>query len=377
MFINFWYVAEESEAIKAEPQHIRMLGLDFVLFRDAAGQVYCLSDVCSHRGASLSKGKMKEDCLECPYHGWRFDGAGACIRIPSLSTDAPIPARAKVDAYPVEERYGLIFVFLGDLPEEERPPILEIPEWHDADWRCTRQRFDARANIQRSFENTLDPAHTEFVHPSMGYQGDRDDYAVPELKLVDTDWGTGTMTTFQSPDLPDQRMKGVKGEGQMEAGSGSHGASAAWTYLHFTPTMQAHQYGFKTPVDEYETRTWVVQARNFRTGPEFDAVFLERNNAVADQDRVVIERLAPALTPQTNSKEVIVPADQVIVRYREFLKNWESKGWRIDVDAMRAGRDRIAYAIPSPARRTSKSWVIDTVPMMPGSEEGPSELAAE
>jgi len=377
MFINFWYVAEESEAVQAAPYHIRMLGLDFVLFRDAAGEVHCLSDICSHRGASLSKGKIKEDCVECPYHGWRFDGTGTCTRIPSLGPEATIPARAKVDAYPVEERYGLIFVFLGDLPDAERPPIMEIPEWQDDAWRCTRQRFDARANIQRSFENTLDPAHTEFVHPSMGYQGDRDDYAVPELKLVDTDWGTGTMTTFQSPDLPDERMKGVKGEGQMEAGSGSHGASAAWTYLHFTPTMKAHQYGFKTPVDEYETRTWVVQARNFRTDPEFDAAFLERNNAVADQDRVVIERLAPALTPESNVKEVIVPADQVIVRYREFLKNWESKGWRIDVGALRAGQGRIAYAIPSPGRRTSKSWVIDTVPMLPGSEDGHSELAAE
>ena len=377
MFINFWYVAEESRSIAAEPYHIQMLGLDFVLFRDAGGQVHCLSDICSHRGASLSKGKVNGDCVECPYHGWRFNGDGMCTRIPSVGPDASIPARAKVDAYPVEERYGLIFVFLGDLPEDQRPPILDIPEWDDDDWQCTRQRFDVKANIQRSFENTLDPAHTEFVHPSMGYQGDREDYAVPELKLVDTEWGTGTMTTFQSPDLPDDRMKGVKGEGQMEAGSGSHGASAAWTYLHFTPTMKAHQYGFKTPVDEFETRTWVVQARNFRTDAEFDTAFIERNDVVASQDRVVIERLLPSITPETNTKEVIVPADQVIVRYREFLKSWESQGWRIDTETLQANTSRVGYAIPCPARRTSKSWVIDPVPLVSGTDQGRMDDAAE
>ena len=185
------------------------------------------------------------------------------------------------------------------------------------------------------------------------------------------------MTTFQSPDLPDERMKGVKGEGQMEAGSGSHGASAAWTYLHFTPTMKAHQYGFKTPINEYETRTWVVQARNFRTDPEFDEAFKERNDAVASQDRVVIERLLPALTPETNTKEVIVPADQVIVRYREFIRSWETLGWRIDTEAVRANKERVAYAIPCPARRTQKSWVIDPVPLVPGPAKTPMDKAAE
>src|SRR5690606_25588050 len=126
------------------------------------------------------------------------------------------------------------------------------------------------ANFQRAIENTLDPAHTEFVHPSMGYQGDREDYNVPDLRVVDTDWGTGTMTTFVSPDLPDSKMKGLKGVGQMEAGAGNHGASSAWTKLHFSPAAWAHQYGFTCPIDEHHINRFFLQCRNFRTGDEFD-----------------------------------------------------------------------------------------------------------
>ena len=78
MFINFWYVAEESEKLTDQPLHVRMLGQDFVLFRDSSGTAHCLSNVCVHRGASLAHGKIKGDCVECPYHGWQYGGDGFC-----------------------------------------------------------------------------------------------------------------------------------------------------------------------------------------------------------------------------------------------------------------------------------------------------------
>ncbi|MEO8443862.1 MAG: Rieske 2Fe-2S domain-containing protein, partial [Gammaproteobacteria bacterium] len=73
MFINFWYTAGRSSDIGAEPVKRRMLGQDFVLFRDSNGSVHCLADTCIHRGASLGGGKIKGDCIQCPYHGWQFD----------------------------------------------------------------------------------------------------------------------------------------------------------------------------------------------------------------------------------------------------------------------------------------------------------------
>ena len=83
MFINFWYPAEQSKNIGNEPTKLRMLGQDFVLWRDSKDRVHCLSNTCTYRGGSLGGGKVKDDCIQCPYHGWRFDGDGNCTAIPS------------------------------------------------------------------------------------------------------------------------------------------------------------------------------------------------------------------------------------------------------------------------------------------------------
>ena len=93
MFINFWYAAEQSENVTDKPVGVRMLGQDFVLFRDSEGKIHCLSNVCAHRGAALADGELKGDCVQCPYHGWQFNGEGRCTRIPSLGVDGKIAKR--------------------------------------------------------------------------------------------------------------------------------------------------------------------------------------------------------------------------------------------------------------------------------------------
>ena len=81
------------------------------------------------RGGSLAGGWTTErDCVACPYHGWEFDGEGETQFIPSLGENADIPEKARIDAYPTEERYGMVWVFLGDLAEEKRYPIPPFPE---------------------------------------------------------------------------------------------------------------------------------------------------------------------------------------------------------------------------------------------------------
>ena len=99
MFVNFWYAAARSHELRDRPTRVRMLGQDFALFRDAQGVARCVSDVCIHRGASLSDGKVADGKLHCPYHGWAFDGEGRCRWIPSLGRNAQIPSRARIDGY--------------------------------------------------------------------------------------------------------------------------------------------------------------------------------------------------------------------------------------------------------------------------------------
>ena len=169
MYINFWYpVALASEVTAEKPLRVKMLCLPFVAFRDSNGQAHVLSDTCAHRGGALGLGKIKGNSIACPYHGWEFGGDGRCTRIPSLGDDAKLPARAKVDAYPVQEKYGLIFAFLGDLPETERPPLYDIEEYGTPQWRAQHFVFDVKAYYERSIENGLDPIHNEFVHQAQG-----------------------------------------------------------------------------------------------------------------------------------------------------------------------------------------------------------------
>jgi phenylpropionate dioxygenase-like ring-hydroxylating dioxygenase large terminal subunit len=373
MFINFWYAAELSEKLGDTPLRVRILSHDLVLFRDTAGKAHCLSDTCIHRGASLSGGKVRGDCLQCPYHGWEFGGDGKCQKIPSLGPEArtKVPSRGRVDSYPTEERYGLVFVFLGDLPESERPPIMPIPEWGQEGWRGGPVDYYWNANYERAIENGLDPAHNEFVHPTHGFSGERDDYKVGDLRTEESDWGFGFMHTFQSPPLKNPIMRMMRNyEGDLEAGSGHHGANGMWTFIHLTPTTWFHQYVYETPVDENTLHTFLVSMRNKMLPKWIDKTVNKRNFAIAEQDRVVIERLQPTCTPPTRTKELMTPSDKVIGMYRDGLNEYEKLGWRIDTHRLNQERAKgnVVFAIPSPGRRESKAWVLDPTPLVPPQE---------
>ena len=97
MYINFWYPICTTEELTADaPVRAVLFGLRFVAFRDGDGIAQVLSDTCIHRGGSLSKGKLVDGAIACPYHGWQFGGDGKCKLIPSLEEGSKPPARAKV-----------------------------------------------------------------------------------------------------------------------------------------------------------------------------------------------------------------------------------------------------------------------------------------
>jgi len=88
--------------------------------------------VCIHRCASLADGWVSGDRVVCPYHGWEFGADGACTNIPALGPDTRIPKRVRVDSYPTMEKYGWVWAFLGDLPENERPKVPDLfPEFEE------------------------------------------------------------------------------------------------------------------------------------------------------------------------------------------------------------------------------------------------------
>jgi phenylpropionate dioxygenase-like ring-hydroxylating dioxygenase large terminal subunit len=366
MYINFWYPMATTAELTDQPLKVRALGQDFVVFRDSQGQARCLANTCTHRGGSLAGGKVKGDCIQCPYHGWQFNGEGECQKIPSLGSKASIPGRTRIDAYPVDERYGLIFAFLGDLPEAERPPILAVKEWGQEGWRTTLQDFKINGYYERSIENGIDPAHNEYVHDTHGFSGEREDeYKIGDMRIEDNaPWGRGFWHTFQAPPLQGDLKKYRAGEGSLEAGTGYHGTNHVWTYIHPGPNFFIHQYLYERPIDEKSTHLYLVCARNFSLEEKTDAYVMERNMYVANQDVKIIEALHPMITPDRNNKEYMVPSDQCILDYRAKQKEWATRGWKIDMLAVAASGERAAYAIPSPARRRQKGWVLDAIPLV-------------
>ncbi len=363
MFINFWYPVDKAENIKqGEIRKIRMLGQDFAVFRDEAGTARCISNICIHRGGSLADGKHKGNCIECPYHGWMFNGSGACERIPSLGPDAEIPSSAHIDAYPTVEKYGLVFAFLGDLPEEERPPITECVEWDREDWRGLVFNYQWKANYQRLVENQADPSHVEYVHSGMGFQGERKEYSVPKFDIEESEWGAGAMTRFYSRALPEKVMRSMMDEGQMDAGAGFLAISQTWTKIHFNETDHMNLYLYFTPIDQFNLNIFLVAMRNAMLDEEKDVAYSKRLMFVAEEDRVVVEQLEPILPPPIDTCEMIVPADDILMIYRRKLKEWEARGWRMDLQKIEEDRGRIAYAIPSPDRRSGEKWPIPPIP---------------
>jgi len=372
VFINFWYIAAQSGEVKfgsERPLKVMMLGHHFALWRDGKGRIHCISDTCSHRGGALADGRIRGDCVECPYHGWTFNGDGACVRLPSLGPNAKIPERTRVDAYPVEEKYGLVWVFLGDLPEAERPPIIDIPEYGHPEWRSIILQADWKIDYKRSIENTIDPAHNEFTHPTHGFLGVRDDYEVKDFTLEDSPWGTGYHNRMFAPTLAQRDMRSASGrekEAWINGGVGHVGPHCTWVQIDASDSMKIHNYLLHTPIHETLDRWYLVATRNNLLDSRYDSTFADRSAYIAGQDQYVLEPLHPKLTPHNNAHEFFVPADKAIARYREYCRDWEGRGWRIDVGKLRADRDTVAYAIPSPARRQHKGWVLPAVPLVSG-----------
>src|SRR6059058_5927524 len=93
-----WHPVAYADALVSAPLRVMLLGEPVVLWRDSQGKPHALSDVCIHRGTALSLGRVVEDELMCPYHGWRYGTDGRCKAIPQLADPTRVPGKARVAA---------------------------------------------------------------------------------------------------------------------------------------------------------------------------------------------------------------------------------------------------------------------------------------
>ena len=183
---RYWHPIAAADQLARDPvRPVRIMGEDLVLYRDLRG-VYGLVDKhCPHRRADLSYGFVEECGLRCNYHGWQFDESGACVSQPYEDVARPgarFREKVKITAYPVEEKGGLLWAYLGPLPAPQ------CPDWEAFHWPNGFRQIvfsHVPCNWVQAQENSIDPVHFEWMHAnwSTRLKGSLGPYAPAHLKV--------------------------------------------------------------------------------------------------------------------------------------------------------------------------------------------------
>lgn len=303
-----WHaVARVEEMARRRVVPVRLLGIDLVVWHDGERH-HAWQDLCVHRGARLSLGKVEGGCLQCPYHGWIYDKSGACVRIPAHPEQKP-PARARAQAYACREAYGLVWVCLA----EPSQPLPDFPEWGDPAVRTfTMGPYEMEAGGPRIIENFLDLAHLAFVHDGILGVESRAEIGRYQVETR-ADGIFATDISVWQPD-PD-------GSGQP--------AAARYMYRVIRPlaaylTKHAGRSVFTmmilaTPVDELHTRAWIVFSMKGADETPSEQL-VQWTDRVFLQDKPVVQSQRPELLPLDLQAELHLNCDRTSIAYRQWLR---------------------------------------------------------
>jgi phenylpropionate dioxygenase-like ring-hydroxylating dioxygenase large terminal subunit len=161
---DFWYVAcLARELPRDRPIARTIFGRSVVLWRDEHGAPRAALDRCLHRATALSRGVVIDGKLCCPYHGWTYDGAGACVHVPSCG-GPPDGDVGRLATFPTLEQDGLVYVLPGGDVARARRPAFRVPHVGEPGWRSYFMVTRFRAGVTWLVENFMDVPHTAFVH---------------------------------------------------------------------------------------------------------------------------------------------------------------------------------------------------------------------
>jgi|SRR5262245_32073498 len=184
-----WYCAGWSRELAARAVGRTLLGSHVVLFRDGNGTARALGARCPHRGADLASGAVVEGCIQCPFHGWRFDGSGQCVRVPSQPESVKISSMAHVPSFPLHEYQGTLWIWMGAQGTQGPEPPRDAIQRRGQSVR--RLYLDARlieAPFLTVLENAFDKAHLPFIHRGT-FGPDQDPLVARQRITVDADGG--------------------------------------------------------------------------------------------------------------------------------------------------------------------------------------------
>lgn len=311
---TLWHPVAQSSDVVSAPFSVLLLEQPLVLWRNAEGLVQSFVDRCPHRGARLSMGRVENGHLECPYHGWQFSSGGQCVKVPAVPDFTP-PASQRVQAFEVQEAYGLIWVRLE--PSDSQLPVFAAEtDQHLRKVNCGP--YDVAASAPRIIENFLDMSHFGFVHE--GWLGSRDATAIAAYKVETT--ATGVLATGCKAVQPQSNLHSTQAA---EVGY-TYEVTAAYTaVLTKIPEEGSSKQGWREqiglficPVTPETSRVWFrLAVADFESTDEQLQTF---QHTIFVQDQPVLESQLPKALPLDPRAEMHSAADRMSSAYRRFLK---------------------------------------------------------
>lgn len=327
---NAWYVAALSPEIQRGLKAVRLLGDSIVLYRQQDGAPVALEDACPHRKLPLSMGRIKGDAVECGYHGLTFDCSGACI---DAATQSRIPPNARVRSYPVQDRYGLLWIWMGDPALAAANPIYEIENYDHPGWHITQgDQMQVACHYLWLVDNLLDPSHVAWVHRT-SFAGAGTDNTPLELTVTPQAVVSSRWLLDQPPPpfyAPLVKFKGNADRLQhyevrypslaVNKGIYTPAGQGGPDFQENDQTYRMVSYNFLTPVDEDHTLYFWLQHRN--TDPQ-DEEITRRNAAGAraafEEDRVVLEAVHLGMKHRTTPTTGLM-LDRAANQFRKGLE---------------------------------------------------------
>lgn len=332
-----WYPVVWADRIGRELTRHVVLSEPIVMYRLENGKIAALQDACPHRLAPLSLGKLKGDNIECGYHGMTFDCSGKCVLIPGQDI---IPGSALVRSFPLEVRYGLVWLYMGEPKNADPSKIFKVPHYGADGWHPVQgDTLRIECNYLSLCDNLLDPAHVTFVHTTtLGTPGGAN---VP----VNNEYRNNEITVWRwirnGPAIP-LFSKFGKLQGMVDR----------WHYYNYQtpcnfsidmgscptgsiPDMDKRSDGLQmfachmlTPVDDRTVLQHWLHVRNFRTDEhDMDDDLNASLDMAFKEDKVILERIQLEEERDPDFKRIILGIDAAPMKMRRMVDKLIQNEW--------------------------------------------------
>lgn len=298
-FANVWTIIGMSQDYKPGRLYpVRIAGERVVLFRDASGRLSALIDRCPHRGVALSLGQLQDGVIQCPFHGWCFDGEGRNCNVP-WNPDAKREQLGAI-ALPVREIAGLAWIHTGPVADSE--PVASPSLLKEGVTICG-QSVRWQAHWTRVMENMLDSPHLPFVHASTIGRG----LARYKDKRMDVSWSPNSY----GAQLTNQ-VEGREAKGRLD-----YRYPNTMELFIDPPGRIFRLLAVCLPESDTHTVLSIFGIRSFMRSRIFDPLFKWSNRRVAREDQLVLESSDPLVVPAA-AKEKSVRTDAPTLAFRKI-----------------------------------------------------------